>query len=176
MIASETSEPVEVRPATDADLEAIVTVYVEARRAAHRGVIPDEDLDRPIEDRLPDWRTVLDDRPGATLLCATRNDEVVGFAWLGPAFDIDEAGQLYLLFVTPEAWGSRVADALFDRAVEVLRRDFEALVLWTLEANPGARRFYERQGWTLDGGRKLSPFGSASLPEVRYRAPRPSMR
>jgi len=174
---------VELRPATPADIEACATIWVEARRAAHRGVIPDADLDRPVEDRLPEWRTVLTDRPGSTLLVATRGAEVVGFAWFGPRFPLEggaaleeQAGQLYLLFVSPERWGTGVADALFDAAIEALARDFEVLTLWTLEENPRARRFYERHGWGADGARELHSFGDAYLPEVRYRAPRPSTR
>jgi GNAT superfamily N-acetyltransferase len=39
-------------------------------------------------------------------------------------------------------------------------------VLWVAEANARARRFYEREGWTLDGETRTSPLGP---PEVRYR-------
>jgi hypothetical protein len=39
-------------------------------------------------------------------------------------------------------------------------------VLWVLEANGRARRFYEREGWTLEGGTRTTPLGPS---EVRYR-------
>jgi hypothetical protein len=38
-----------------------------------------------------------------------------------------------------------------------------------LEDNPRARRFYERAGWALDGGRKAEPRWGVRAPEVRYR-------
>ena len=31
-----------------------------------------------------------------------------------------------------------------------------------------ARRFYEREGWTADGGVKIEEFGGRPLREVRY--------
>jgi RimJ/RimL family protein N-acetyltransferase len=30
--------------------------------------------------------------------------------------------------------------------------------LWCLADNARARRFYERRGWTLDGGERVAPF------------------
>jgi RimJ/RimL family protein N-acetyltransferase len=42
-------------------------------------------------------------------------------------------------------------------------------VLWVLEDNPRARRFYERTGWSLDGGVKDDSHLGVSVTEVRYR-------
>jgi hypothetical protein len=38
-----------------------------------------------------------------------------------------------------------------------------------LEDNPRARRFYEREGWALDGGRKEEELLGTIVAEVRYR-------
>ena len=38
-----------------------------------------------------------------------------------------------------------------------------------LEDNPRARRFYEREGWVLDGERKGDEFLGVAVTEVRYR-------
>jgi RimJ/RimL family protein N-acetyltransferase len=42
-------------------------------------------------------------------------------------------------------------------------------VLWVLDDNPRARRFYEREGWTLDGERKEDEYLGLRVAEVRYR-------
>jgi RimJ/RimL family protein N-acetyltransferase len=42
-------------------------------------------------------------------------------------------------------------------------------VLWVLEDNPRARRFYEREGWALDGERKEDEYLGFRVAEVRYR-------
>jgi RimJ/RimL family protein N-acetyltransferase len=38
-----------------------------------------------------------------------------------------------------------------------------------LEANPRARRFYERAGWRPDGARKHYERWGVTAPEIRYR-------
>ena len=59
----------------------------------------------------------------------------------------------------PEAWGSGAGTALLAAGVEELRRQgYAEASLWVLEDNPRARRFYEREGWTLDGARKEDEF------------------
>jgi len=46
---------------------------------------------------------------------------------------------------------------------------YREVILWVLEDNPRARRFYEREGWALDGGRKEDEFLGVQVTEVRYR-------
>ncbi|MEA2478037.1 MAG: hypothetical protein QOC87_2236, partial [Actinomycetota bacterium] len=62
--------------------------------------------------------------------------------------------------------------ALMDVAMgELRKRGFTSGVLWVLEGNARARRFYEAGGWRPDGGRK-DCFGSAipavQAPALRY--------
>ena len=38
-----------------------------------------------------------------------------------------------------------------------------------LEDNPRARRFYEREGWDIDGARTEDEFLGVRVAEVRYR-------
>jgi len=38
-----------------------------------------------------------------------------------------------------------------------------------LEENPRARRFYEREGWSLDSGRREHEWQGARAVDVRYR-------
>jgi RimJ/RimL family protein N-acetyltransferase len=51
----------------------------------------------------------------------------------------------------------------------VRARGARDITLWVFEANTRARRFYERAGFALDGGRKPVERGGASLNELRYR-------
>jgi GNAT superfamily N-acetyltransferase len=79
-------------------------------------------------------------------------------------------GELWGLYVDPEAWGSGAAAALLAASVDALRgRGFTEAVLWVLEDNPRARRFYEREGWTADGARKEEEFLGVVVTEIRYR-------
>ena len=42
-------------------------------------------------------------------------------------------------------------------------------MLWVLDTNIRARRFYEVAGWKPDGGLKTETLGDLLLSEVRYR-------
>ena len=77
------------------------------------------------------------------------------------------------MYVHPGHWGHGVGRALMEHAVAELTADrFAPLVLWVLEDNLQARRFYERQGFRADGGRHLFEVAGVWLPELRYRRSR----
>lgn len=58
-----------------------------------------------------------------------------------------------------------------ETAVDSLRAlGMRGAILWVLESNARARRFYERAGWRPDGGTKIESRGEIELHEVRYRA------
>jgi ribosomal protein S18 acetylase RimI-like enzyme len=47
---------------------------------------------------------------------------------------------------------------------------FATAVLWVLEDNPRARRFYERHGWAASGiEANFDEYCEVSVPEVEYR-------
>jgi predicted N-acetyltransferase YhbS len=74
---------------------------------------------------------------------------------------------LWQLFVRPAWHGRGVATEFMTAAVhEASRRGFRRMRLWTPRGQSRARRFYEREGWTLTGGEhEDSPSG---LPTVEY--------
>ena len=49
------------------------------------------------------------------------------------------------------------------------RRGFADATLWTLDANPAAKAFYEALGWEADGATEPHDFAGTELPIVRYR-------
>jgi RimJ/RimL family protein N-acetyltransferase len=61
--------------------------------------------------------------------------------------------------VRPRAWGTGVAQALHAAALAALREQGATTAsLWCLVENVRARRFYERQGWRLNGEERVVPF------------------
>lgn len=99
----------------------------------------------------------------------------VGFASFGPSRDEDAApdtGELYAIYLAPEAWGKGAGRALLVRAEhELLATGFRAATLWVLEGNDRARRFYEAGGWGPDGRDQELTIGGVSLLELRYGKP-----
>ena len=111
--------------------------------------------------------------PAHLVLVAEEDGRVVGFASSGATRDDGEpprTGELYTIYVLPERWGTGSGRDLMRAAVGRLRgRGFERALLWVLEDNPRARRFYERAGWAADGARKAEERFGVRAPEVRYR-------
>jgi GNAT superfamily N-acetyltransferase len=158
-----------VRAATELDADAIEGVRVRAWRVAYRHVFPPAELDAmPIDGSR--WRERLAGPPnGWTTLVATRGGDVVGFTALGPSRDGTPVGELYAIYVDPDAWSSGAGRALIQATEEVLAEAFDEATLWVLEENPRARRFYESFGWAPDGGRQMFERYGVRAPEVRYR-------
>lgn len=135
--------------------------------------MPDEYLDSLSEtDRASMWRSSLENPPSArgTRLVATVDDEVVGFALVGPAGGDPDAhiGELYAINVDPDHWGTGAGPTLIDAAVNALRASgFASAVLWVHPDNERARSFYARRGWIEDGVDRQQTVLGVDVPETR---------
>ncbi len=74
--------------------------------------------------------------------------------------------ELAAIYVDPTAARCGMGTALLRAAVDGRP---EPTLLWVLEGNTGARRFYERHGFAWDGTRKLLHDLPNDVPELRYR-------
>jgi ribosomal protein S18 acetylase RimI-like enzyme len=153
---------VEIRRASVSDAAEIAAVHVRTWQAAYQHVFGTERLAHlDIPRRVAGWTRALEE--GESIFVADDDGRVVDFVSVG-------ACELYAIYTLPEAWGSGAGPALMRAAVAQLREDGCAdAFLWVLEDNPRARRFYEREGWELDGGRKEDDFLGVRVAEVRYR-------
>jgi len=158
-----------VRPARRADAAAIADVHVRTWQAAYEHVFGAERLAGIGERRRTQWEErLVDPPPDWRVFVAEEADRVVGFVWTGDSRDEPGKGELFAIYVLPEAWGSGAGPELMASALEALR-GYSSAALWVLEDNPRARRFYEREGWILDGGRRDEEFLGVPVTEVRYR-------
>jgi GNAT superfamily N-acetyltransferase len=119
------------------------------------------------------WRAGLarEPRPGSATFVAELDGHVVGFASVGASREEDaREGELYAIYLLPSCWDRGIGRALLERAEKSLRASgFTEAVLWVLEGNERAERFYRAGGWQPDGTRKLDAFAGPPLPELRYR-------
>jgi GNAT superfamily N-acetyltransferase len=160
-----------LRNAEPADALAIAEVHVRAWQVAYRGLLTDEYLDglRP-EDRAKKYTLGSTDGHRPTTIVAVEDGVICGFATTMPAHDADAAGsgELAALYVDPKEWGKGMGLALIQAARAQLRaRGFRRAVLWVLVGNKRAQRFYEKDGWRLDGSRRLNQVWGATVDEVR---------
>ena len=102
---------------------------------------------------------------------AEEDGGIVGFVACGPPDEEGEGEQRELLaiYVLPDFWGTEAASGLMRHALAALRdRGTPDAILWVLDDNPRARRFYEREGWQADGSAESEYLG-LTVPLVRYR-------
>jgi len=163
----------DVRRARPEDARAIARVHAETWREAYEHVFGAERLASvTVDARLEQWERILTIGQSDVFVAAAADpaDGIVGFVSTGDSRDADAEAELFAIYVLPDAWGSGAGSALMRAGVEAMRlRASGDAVLWVLDDNPRARRFYEREGWTLDGERKEDEYLGLRVAEVRYR-------
>ena len=161
------------RQATSADAEAIASVHTENWREAYRGILPDAYLDGPIaNERLDLWRSRFAS-PGADrhfVLLAESGGDLAGFVCVLLDEDPQWGACLDNLHVLPEWRGRGIGRELLGRAARWVMSIEPGcgIHLWVLEANLGARRFYEALGAKLVEHRRKKVAEGITVPSVRY--------
>ena len=167
-----------VRPATLADAAAIGLVHVRSWQSAYRGKMPRSYLDGldPAR-RSQGWRRSIeqtDPSRDGILVMGAEDGAIAGFASFGPSRDGDTdprvTGEVFAIYADPDAWGTGTGRALMGGAVaELARLGYTDAILWVLDTNDRARRFYALAGWKEDGARKTDGSRGFDITEVRYR-------
>ena len=167
----------DIRPARMTDVAEIAAVHVRSWQAAYRGLLPQAYLDGlDPGQRTGQWERVLstaDWSRGGTLV-ADAGERLSGFVSYGPARDDDadsgQAGEIYAIYLLPAAWDEGTGRQLMAAALGRLgEAGFGQVILWVLDSNVRARRFYEAGGWHADGPVKQDDSFGIPLTEVRYR-------
>jgi ribosomal protein S18 acetylase RimI-like enzyme len=164
----------EIREATPADAEAIVSATESGWREGYAGIVSPERLeDLPVER----WRHEVGvglRRPVADAFTriAEIDGEFAGYTYVAaPGRDGDlgpEVAELVAIYVLPERWRQGAGDALMRAALERLGElGYAAVVLWTFEANERALAFYERHGWARDGAERHNEPADAQVIRLR---------
>lgn len=165
-----------IRTADRADAAGIADVHVASWRAGYAGVLPESVLYADdFESSRHDWwsRWELGDRQRVEV--SERADgRIVGFSTFGPERARDGMppgrGEIYAFYFHPGAWGGAAASGLFRHSEQLLRDDgYAAATLWVLAANPRARAFYEKHGWTATGVEAdFDAYCEVDVPEIEY--------
>jgi GNAT superfamily N-acetyltransferase len=156
----------------------VAQVHVRSWQAAYRGLLPDEYLDglRP-EDRAARYDFATEDVRAPATMVAIDDDvgnehQILGFATTSPARDADvpEDGELCALYVDPEWWGRGVGATLIAAArARLVDQGFRNAVLWLLNGNARADRFYRVDGWAPDGLSRTDTLWGVTVNEGRWR-------
>jgi ribosomal protein S18 acetylase RimI-like enzyme len=141
---------VRIRQATPEDAAELGPLHVDVWDDAYTGLMEQRFLDdrrANVASRVDRWRAILTEAVQPTWV-AEDGSGLVGFAGSGPARDndVDIELELWALYVRAAYYGTGVGYALFEQAI-----GDRAAYLWVLAGNDRAIRFYERQGFRLDG-------------------------
>ena len=164
----------EIHDVESDQIRGLAEVQVRSWQAAYRGIIPDTHLDAlSIDESERRWRTSIAQPSRSHTIVAEFLGAVVGFASFGPCRDPDMGeggmGELYAIYVDPRRFGQSVGSALMAHTLGRLSRQrYEGAILWVLERNAHARRFYERWQWAIEGRKKTIHFGDVAVDELRY--------
>lgn len=159
-----------IRPATAEDVEAVAAVHVRTWQDAYRGLLPQPLLDGlDPERRASHWRSALAaSNPTCVHVATDPGGDVVGFVATGPDREDDRRGEVYAVHVDPSAQGRGHGRMLLSAAeADLLQRGFDEAVLWVLDGNEPAMRFYQVSGWRFDGGQHEKELGGVDALEWR---------
>jgi GNAT superfamily N-acetyltransferase len=156
-----------VRPVRDVDAEALGRVHAKCWHETYDHLISKAALESVSPRRLAElWTHWAVQGPEFRMSAALVEGEVVGFVGSGPARDKDapRGRELYFIYLLEQYQGTGIGQQLFDAAVD----EDEQLYLWVADDNPRAHRFYQRNGFAVDGASHTEPFLGETLTEVRF--------
>jgi ribosomal protein S18 acetylase RimI-like enzyme len=161
-----------LRTGKDFDLEAVGRVHWSSRADAYAHILKPSTLaSGGTAAALGEWwseRWKWEQETHRLTVAESDTGEIIGFTYVGPS-ETEGAVELYAIHVTPELVGTGIGRDLMINALEQLREiGGERAVLWVLEENERARRFYERGGWQPDGETRVEPINGEPVPQLRY--------
>lgn len=147
---TETSARFTLRTATAADANAAAAVELRSWRSVYAGIIPQRVLDAMDHgSRATAHRRLTAEREGLHLVATdTTHHDIVGFCHAGPARRPGPwAWEVYTIYLEHHARWHGIGREMFEQVFAWVRaRRSPSLIVWVLEANHHARRFYEALG------------------------------
>jgi GNAT superfamily N-acetyltransferase len=164
------------RPATKRDAGSLAAVLVEGFET-FRAFAPEDFRLPAAEDVAGDLAARLE-TPTVWCELAEQGSHVAGYVSLLPAADArrpvpdPRLAHFWMLFVRAPWWGTGLARRLHGAACEAATaRGYTAMRLFTPAGQARARRFYEREGWTLADGPYPDPDLHMEIVEYRRALP-----
>lgn len=141
-----------MRLAKEGDARAIAAIHVASWQKIYRGHIPDVTLDNlSISEReLQQWHALINNKVNIWLI--EKNNDIVGSVSICPSRDTDTdpntCGEISAIYLNPKVWHQGLGKKLCSRALTELKNmGFSEVILWVLQENELARKFYERMGF-----------------------------
>jgi GNAT superfamily N-acetyltransferase len=139
-----------IRQARLADAEAIARTHTLSWQSSYRGILPDAILDGiDVQQRVIRRRAILQDPTVLSLVAYDiSQQQIVGFCDAGRSRAVGHpVAEIYAIYLEHRAKRYGLGRELFERTTAWLRaQQLSSLIIWVLENNHHARRFYEAMG------------------------------
>ena len=139
-----------IRDAVPADADGIARAHTESWQSSYRGILPPNVLDFiDVGQRAASRRRILTAATGLHVVAYdVSHGDVVGFCDAGPSRRTGpRRGEIYALYLVPYAKRYGLGSEMIERAVRWFKpAGFASMIIWVLETNQHARRFYEAMG------------------------------
>jgi len=157
-----------IRSAKSEEAEAYAGCVIACWQAAYRDIVPAaylQYMSAHAEEWVDKYKKALAD-PGGGYYCAMHGDKMAGFLIL----DWHRAENFWAIYLVAEFWGMGYGKQILDFAIsELSRAGHREVRLWVFEENHRARRFYEKNGFGLDGVKRVvDKYGGVPLVELGY--------
>ena len=149
------------------DLGMISSIYEQSWRMTYKGMLPARYL-----KKLPEgnWKDRIN-RFGSRSMVMVSGGEYIGTVSFGESrvYKEDGWGEVYSLYLLPQYTGKGLGKRLMDKALAELKdKGFSHVMLFALEQNLTARRFYEKYGFTASGDMMKQKYGHKTVTQVMY--------
>ena len=162
-----------VRAANIDDAREIARVHVHAWQKAYQGVLNRHFLrSMEIAKVMAGWEEQLAIDCQNVQVVDNGAGRVIAWATWGRPRDVDvtsDCAEIYGFYCDPKFWGKGPATMLMNEVLaQLTEKRYANVILWTLEANPRARRFYAKHSFLPDGKRKLFVHVAGRAEQIRY--------
>ena len=145
----------------------ISSIYEKSWKFAYKGIIPQEYL-----NGIPSghWANSLN-KDGMNNLLLIENGQKIGTACFCKSRweKYSDYGEIVSIYFLPDYFGKGYGKDLLNKCVDELNKlGFQKILLWVLEDNHRARKFYEKNGFICSEEYLNDNIGGKELREVMY--------
>ena len=145
----------------------ISDIYERSWKYAYKNIISQEYLDSIPKGR---WANSIT-KDGMFNLVILENEHIIGTASICKSRwkQYSEYGEIVSIYFLPEYMGKGYGSHLLNRCIkELYKLGFNKILLWVLEDNIRARKFYEKNGFVCSEEFLNDNIGGKELREVMY--------
>lgn len=139
---------IDIRPAEAEDTWQVAETHCLSWEYAYNGLLPHTSLRKMFERRNATWwRRAITGT--ANVMVLDVGGTIAGYATFGKnrVVEFSEEGEIYELYLRPEYQGVGLGRKLFTESLRFLDTlGYEGCIVWSLEDNDGANRFYQAMG------------------------------